>query len=45
LVGKKPKPEMDPQDRSILVKFYEEDVKKLETLLGRKLPWKNFSTT
>ena len=45
LVGKKPKPEMDPQDRSTLVKFYEEDVKKLETLLGRKLPWKNFSTT
>jgi len=42
LVGKKPKPEMDSQDIQTLVKFYEEDVKKLETLLGRKLPWKNF---
>jgi len=45
LVANKPKPEMDPQDRDTLVKYYEEDVKKLETLLGRKLPWKNFSTT
>jgi len=45
LVAKKPKPKMDTLDRDTLVKFYEEDVKNLETLLGRKLPWKNFSTT
>ena len=26
----------------ILIKFYSEDVSKLEKILGQSLPWKNF---
>jgi len=37
-----PKPKMDQKDREFLIKFYNDDVKNLQTLLGRKLPWKNF---
>jgi len=40
---KKPKPAIDEELRTKLIKYYCEDVKKLENLLGRKFPWKNFS--
>jgi len=44
LTRKKPKPKMEQKDRSFLINYYKDDVKKLEDLLGRKLPWKNFSS-
>jgi len=34
---------MDEKDRITLKEFYEKDVKKLENILGRKLPWANFT--
>ena len=37
------KPKMDYESRKMLIKFYKDDVLKLQTLLGRKIPWKNFS--
>lgn len=43
LTRKKSKPIMEQKDRSFLINYYKDDVKKLEDLLGRKLPWKNFS--
>jgi len=36
------KPEMKNEDRERLVKFYQNDVKKIKDLLGRELPWPNF---
>lgn len=36
------KPIMDERERIILIDFYKNDVPKIENLLGRKLPWKNF---
>ena len=42
LMKTQPKPEMDPKEREFLKKLYYDDVKNLQTLLGRKLPWKNF---
>jgi len=33
---------MEDEDRKFLTNFYSDDVKKLQTLLGRKLPWANF---
>jgi len=33
---------MDSESRKMLIKFYKDDVLKLQTLLGRKIPWKNF---
>ena len=39
---KRPKPKMDQESKEILVKFYHDDVQKLQTILGRKLPWPNF---
>jgi len=33
---------MTSEDRSFLKKYYNEDVKKLSTFLGKKLPWINF---
>jgi len=42
LVKTQPKPEMAPNEREFLRKFYYDDVKNLQTLLGRKLPWENF---
>jgi len=42
LFKKGKKPQMTTQDRKTLVDFYKDDVRKLENLLGRKLPWKNF---
>ncbi len=38
----KAKPSMSKDDREILVKFFEDDVTKLQIILGHKLPWKNF---
>jgi len=34
------KPSMAPEDRKFLQEFYREDIKKLESLLGRTMPWK-----
>ena len=42
LVRRAPKPEMDPGEREFLVRYYRDDVARLEGLLGRKLPWRNF---
>jgi len=36
---KEKKPKLSNEDRCFLEKFYKEDVKNLEILLGRKLPW------
>jgi len=35
------KPKMKQEDRETLIKFYQNDVKKLQAVLGRKLPWPN----
>jgi len=40
---RQPKPKMSEGDTEILVKLYHNDVKKLQTILGRKLPWPNFN--
>ena len=37
-----PKPKINLEERKILIDFYKEDVQKLEKLLGKKFPWKNF---
>jgi len=37
-----PKPVMGPKEKEILVEYFQEDIKNIETLLGRKLPWHNF---
>ncbi len=37
-----PKPMMDQKDKDFLINFYQDDVKKLQELLGRELPWLNF---
>ena len=42
LMKNKPKPKINLEARKILVDFYKEDVEKLEKLLGKKFPWKNF---
>jgi hypothetical protein len=34
------KPQMELEDRKFLEKFYRDDIKKLETLLERNIPWK-----
>ena len=36
------KPKMEKEERDFLINFYRDDVNKLQTLLGRKLPWVNF---
>ena len=38
----KSKPKISEKDRELLVKFYEDDVRKIQNFLGKKLPWKNF---
>ena len=44
LLGKeKPKPPMKKQDKELLINNYQEDIRKLEILLGRKLSWPNFN--
>jgi len=42
LVKKQSKPKMDDREKEDLTNFYREDVAKIQTLLGRDLPWKNF---
>jgi hypothetical protein len=43
LSKKQEKPKMEERDKKILINFYKDDVRKLENLLGTKLPWKNFT--
>jgi len=38
----KSKPKISKKDKEPLVKFYENDVRKIQDFLGKKLPWKNF---
>jgi len=42
LLKKGIKPKMSEDARNELIKFYQEDVSKMEKFLGRKLPWTNF---
>ena len=42
LVKQTKKPSMLPQERKNLEKIYEIEVKNLQNLLNRKLPWKDF---
>jgi len=42
LITTSDKPKMTNEERLILKKYYEEDVKKLKILLNRELPWNNF---
>lgn len=39
---KKDKPKIDKESRTKLIEYYSKDVKILETVLERKLPWPNF---
>jgi len=43
LVRDVPKPPMEPEAREYLIQHYRDDVQKLEELLGRSLPWRNFA--
>ena len=45
LTKKEPKPKIDQADRELLIDFYKDDVKKLENLLGQKMPWRNFKNS
>jgi len=36
------KPSLELEAKEFLINYYQEDVKKISTILGRKLPWKNF---
>jgi len=45
LVKHSSKPKMDQNDRKNLVKFYRNDVLKLQILLGQQLPWTNFDNS
>jgi hypothetical protein len=42
LVKPAAKPELKPATRERLVRYYLDDVRRLEGLLGRRLPWPNF---
>lgn len=42
LLVEKPKPNVPEKDRETLIKLYLDDVRQLEKILGRKLPWNNF---
>ena len=42
LIGERIKPKIDSDDKKILINYYKSDVKNLEKILGRKLPWPNF---
>jgi hypothetical protein len=44
LVRRAPKPDMDPKARKFLIAYYRHDVRRLEQLLGRRLPWLNFDS-
>jgi len=43
LMKKQPKPKMYDEDKQELIKLFYDDVKKLEIIIGRKLPWSNFN--
>ncbi|MGH7947577.1 MAG: sulfotransferase family protein [Opitutaceae bacterium] len=43
LVKHVPKPPMEPEAREFLIGYYWEDVRRLERMLGRRLPWRNFA--
>ena len=43
LVKHVPKPPMDPKAREFLIEYYWEDVRRLESILGKRLPWRNFA--
>jgi Sulfotransferase domain len=45
LVRHAPKPVMEREAREFLIGYYWEDVRRLEKLLGRRLPWRNFAVT
>jgi hypothetical protein len=42
LVKPAPKPQMDAGTRELLVRYYRDDVGRLENILGRRMPWRNF---
>ncbi len=42
LIKKQPKPKMSSEDREILIKFYQDDVKKLKTILEIPVQWLDF---
>jgi len=42
IIKKQEKPKMDEKDIEILRNFYGKDVKKLEIILNRRVPWSNF---
>jgi len=42
LMTTKNKGSMTEKERKILINYYQEDVKNLQSILGKKLPWKNF---
>jgi hypothetical protein len=42
LVKPAAKPPVREEDREFLIRYYRDDVARLEGLLGRKLPWRNF---
>jgi Sulfotransferase family len=42
LVKRVPKPPMNAAAREFLVDYYGDDVRRLERVLGRSLPWRNF---
>jgi hypothetical protein len=42
LVKEAPKPRMDAEARDFLVRYYCDDVARLESLLGRRMPWRHF---
>ena len=42
LVKQAAKPPMDPQAREFLIRYYQDDVRMTEQLLGQPLPWLNF---
>jgi len=44
IFAKKDKPKIDKQSRTKLIEYYSKDVKILETVLERKLPWPNFQS-
>jgi len=43
LTNQENKPKIDSLTRNALINFYKNDVKELENILGKKLPWKNFN--
>ena len=42
LVREAPKPRIEPADRDFLIRYYRDDVARLESQLGRTMPWRNF---